>query len=86
MALRIHDDNQTVFATSINEQLRQLGVRRSKPILQQHVWHWITRAEEAPADVCIAIEKACTKRDPKRKVSRFELRPDVFGSTPEVST
>jgi DNA-binding transcriptional regulator YdaS (Cro superfamily) len=44
---------------------------------QQTVWNWAKRGEP-PADQCPAIEKAIDG-----KVTRYELRPDVFGDPPK---
>ncbi|MES1926538.1 helix-turn-helix domain-containing protein [Salinisphaera sp. T31B1] len=48
-------------------------------VKQQNVWLWLQR-NEAPAEHCIAIERACGG-----KVTRYELRPDVFGDCAEVA-
>jgi len=42
-------------------------------IKQGHVWYWL-KVGRIPAEHCIAVEKAT-----KRKITRFDLRPDVFG-------
>lgn len=52
---------------------RALGVRQS------NVWYWLNRAGAAPADYCAAIEKATEGR-----VTRQELRPDLFEVAPGV--
>lgn len=41
-------------------------------VRQGHVTKWLTRGW-VPAEVCIAIERAVESR-----VTRYELRPDVF--------
>jgi DNA-binding transcriptional regulator YdaS (Cro superfamily) len=44
---------------------------------QQTVWNWAKRGVP-PADQCPAIEAAVDG-----KVTRYELRPDVFGNPPK---
>lgn len=45
---------------------------------QPHVWNWLNRGNKrAPGEFCIAIEQATDGR-----VTRYELRPDVFGTGP----
>lgn len=48
-------------------------------IKQQNVWLWLQR-DEAPPEHCIAIERACAGQ-----VTRYDLRPDVFGESTEVA-
>jgi DNA-binding transcriptional regulator YdaS (Cro superfamily) len=45
-------------------------------VKQAHVWYWKENGE-VPPEHCIAIEIAT-----EGKVSRYELRPDVFGPEP----
>lgn len=44
---------------------------------QGHVGKWLHRDRKVPAEMCIAIERATGG-----KVTRYELRPDVFGDPP----
>lgn len=44
-------------------------------IKQGHVWWWLKESGRVPAEHCIAIENATG-------VTRYELRPDVFGPEP----
>lgn len=47
-------------------------------VKQAHVWYWLNEGgAQVPAEHCIAIEEATAG-----KVSRHELRPDVFGPKP----
>lgn len=48
------------------------------PVRQAHVWNWLNKGTRVPAEHCIAIERATAG-----EVSRYELRPDVFGPSPE---
>jgi DNA-binding transcriptional regulator YdaS (Cro superfamily) len=45
---------------------------------QGHVGKWLHRDLKVPAEVCVTIEKATGG-----KVTRYELRPDVFGDPPK---
>ena len=42
------------------------------------VSQWVTQRRPVPAERCIAIEKAANGQ-----VTRYDLRPDVFGTAPE---
>lgn len=42
------------------------------------VYQWLNGTRPVPAERCRAIEAACGG-----KVTRYELRPDVFGESPE---
>lgn len=44
---------------------------------QGHVGKWLHRDKKVPAELCIAIETAV-----RGAVTRYELRPDVFGAAP----
>jgi DNA-binding transcriptional regulator YdaS (Cro superfamily) len=46
-------------------------------INRRAVAQWIA-ADRVPAERCLAVEELCA-----RKVTRYELRPDVFGPAPE---
>ena len=43
------------------------------PIKQQHIWNWLNRDKEVPAEAVIPIEKATDGR-----ITRHELRPDLY--------
>lgn len=59
---------------SQRELARRLAVRMKDPkISQAHVWKWIQKGQ-APAEVCRAIEA-----EVEGKVTRYKLRPDVYG-------
>jgi DNA-binding transcriptional regulator YdaS (Cro superfamily) len=42
-------------------------------IKQQHVWNWLHRDRQVPAECVLAIERATGGR-----VTRHELRPDIY--------
>lgn len=46
---------------------------------QQTVHYWVSTAGKAPAEYVRAIEAAVDGQ-----VTRYELRPDVFGAAPET--
>lgn len=52
---------------------------REVRIAQGHVWNWlnITKSPMPPAEHCRAIEDSLDG-----KITRYELRPDVFGEKP----
>ncbi len=71
--------------TSIEQAVRLVGGQsalakklsfKHSNIKQQHVWKWV-RAGRVPAEYCNAIEKATNGA-----VTRYDLRPDVFGPAP----
>lgn len=60
-------DGQSALARAIGE-----------PIQQGHIWYWLREKDgQVPAEHCAAIERATDG-----KVSRHELRPDIFGPAP----
>lgn len=52
-------------------------------VLPQHVWNWVNRDKRVPPEHCRAIERATV--DKGSVVTRYELRPDVFGSGEEAA-
>lgn len=51
----------------------QSALAKAIGVKQAHIWHWLNRAKQVPAQHAIAIEKATGG-----KVKRHELRPDVY--------
>jgi DNA-binding transcriptional regulator YdaS (Cro superfamily) len=49
-------------------------------VKQGHIWWWLNRSRKCPANRAIAVEKAVDGR-----VTRYELRADVFREHPEQS-
>jgi DNA-binding transcriptional regulator YdaS (Cro superfamily) len=47
-------------------------------VKQQNVWQWLYDTGKPMSEYCIAIERATYGR-----VTRYELRPDVFGDLPQ---
>jgi DNA-binding transcriptional regulator YdaS (Cro superfamily) len=48
---------------------------------QGHIGNWLHRDKKVPAEVCADIEAATGG-----KVTREELRPDVFRTTPSIDS
>jgi DNA-binding transcriptional regulator YdaS (Cro superfamily) len=69
-----HD--QSPLRTAIDLIGGTSAVARAFSITPGAVSIWLQRGE-APADRCIRLEELC-----KRKVTRYALRPDVFGNAP----
>lgn len=49
-------------------------------VRQQHVWKWLNHQSgnpQVPPEYCVAIEEIVNGA-----VTRYELRPDVFGAAP----
>jgi DNA-binding transcriptional regulator YdaS (Cro superfamily) len=55
----------------------QSNLARAIGVKQQHVWNWLNRDGKPAAESVLSIEAATG-------VSRYELRPDVFGSEPST--
>jgi len=68
--------SQSALADKVNEYLLADG--RDPTITQRHVWNWLNRQHETPADCVLAVEAATG-------VSRYRLRRDVFGRAPRPS-
>ena len=43
-------------------------------VRQAHIWNWLNRDQRIPAERAIQVEVAV-----ERKVTREQLRPDIFG-------
>lgn len=46
-------------------------------VTQAFISQWVTGRRPVPAERCVAVERATDE-----KVTRYELRPDVFGDQP----
>lgn len=56
----------------------QSALARASGIRQQDIWYYLNRAKgRVPAEKCAAIERAVGG-----KVTRYELRPDIFDPAP----
>lgn len=69
---------QPKLARLLTEYHRQHGDEECC-IYQSHVWKWINKTKQGlPAEHCRAIEDITNGA-----VTRYELRPDVFGASAE---
>lgn len=57
----------------------QAPLARTLHVSQPVVWQWANGRRPVPAERCRDIEQATAGR-----VTRYQLRPDVFGSNPDV--
>lgn len=55
----------------------QSSLAKAIGVKQQHVWNWLNRDGKPAAEHVLGIEKATEGR-----VTRYDLRPDVFGQPP----
>lgn len=60
---------------AISEVGNQSKLAVSIGVKQAHVWYWLNKAKHVPAEHVIAIERATGG-----KVTRAELRPDLYGA------
>lgn len=58
--------------------LKGIGMLFTPPITPQAVFKWTQAGVMVPAERCMSIEIATSGR-----VTRYELRPDVFGTAPD---
>jgi DNA-binding transcriptional regulator YdaS (Cro superfamily) len=58
--------------------LRRRGFQKMSP---SHIRNWIKRDKKTPAEVCRHLEAIIDELG-KERVTRYELRPDVFGDEP----
>jgi len=56
---------------------RVAAFTKNDRIKQPHVWNWLNRDREVPADMVLAVE-ASTLDDGEPRVTRHELRPDIY--------
>ena len=56
----------------------QSALARAINARQQDVWYWLNVGKAVPAEYCRAIEAATGG-----KITRYQLRPDVFGDAPD---
>jgi DNA-binding transcriptional regulator YdaS (Cro superfamily) len=63
-------------------RLAHKSAGREVKVAQAHVWNWLNSSSpNPPAEHCIIIEQATNGA-----VTRYDLRPDVFGTSPEKQT
>lgn len=71
------DKTTSAIERAIEEVGGQVAMAERLNISPQAVNKW-ARKKQAPADRCLEIEKATAG-----KVTRYQLRPDVFGTRPD---
>jgi DNA-binding transcriptional regulator YdaS (Cro superfamily) len=69
--------NQYFKDIPLRSRMTQAEFGRQLGVTQQQVQHWIAGRQQPNARHVLAIEKMT-----KRKITRYELRPDVFGEKP----
>ncbi len=52
----------------------QSALARACGVKQGHIWHWLNKSLRVPAEHALAVERAT-----RGAVTRYELRPDLFG-------
>ena len=62
---------------AVNKTGSQLRLANEIGVEPARVWNWVHRDKKVPAEYCIAIESATAGA-----VTRYDLRPDVFGDAP----
>ena len=55
---------------------RVAEIKKNPRIKQAHVWNWLNRDKEVPADMVLAIEEAGAGKH--GAPSRHDLRPDLY--------
>jgi len=63
-----------VLSRAIENLGSQSALARACGVKQGHVWHWLNKSRNVPADYVLTIEAATGGA-----VTRHELRPDIFG-------
>lgn len=57
---------------------RVAAFKQNPKIKQAHVWNWLNRDGQVPADMVLAIEAATHDEHGRPKVTRHDLRPDLY--------
>lgn len=71
--------NTTPIQKAIDAAGGQASLARAIKVKSQVVWQWADGRRPVPAHHCLAIEQAA-----KGEVTRYDLRPDVFGDAPKA--
>lgn len=51
---------------------------KTKNVKQAHVWNWLNRDLEVPADMVLAVEASTSDDHGRPRVLRHDLRPDIY--------
>lgn len=74
------------LAGSQAELARRVAEFKENPkIKQAHVWNWLNRDHEVPAEMVLAVEAATNDEDGLPAVTRYQLRPDIYGAPPATA-
>lgn len=75
------------IAGSQAELARRVAEFKKNPrIRQAHVWNWLNRDKEVPADMVLAIEATTIDAQTGRpRVLRHDLRPDLYPEEREAA-
>ena len=71
-------DHEPLVRRAVELLGSQVALAQACGVKQQHVWRWLNRCKCLPAERALDIERATGGA-----VTRYHLRPDVFG--PPVS-
>jgi len=69
----------TVISKAVEQAGGQTALAAAIGVSQQMVWQWVNGRRPVPAKYCIAIEQT-----PGVTQTRYDLRPDVFGASPDA--
>jgi DNA-binding transcriptional regulator YdaS (Cro superfamily) len=73
--------NMPPIQRAVNIVGSQTALARKLSLSQGRVWQWLNDpSAKVPAERCIAIEQAT-----EGAVTRYELRPDIFGEAPKAA-
>lgn len=65
---------------------RVADFKKNPRIKQAHVWNWLNRDKEVPADMVLAVEAATVDEKTGRpRVLRHDLRPDLYPEEREAA-
>ena len=74
------------FQKAVDVVGSQAAMAKAIGVKPQHVWNWLNRDKDIPAEKVLAIEAATA--DPETgvpAVSRHDLRPDIFGAPSTIA-
>lgn len=67
------------IAGSQAELARRVAKIKADPkIKQAHIWNWLNRDKEIPADMVLALEASTHDEQGRPQVLRYDLRPDIY--------
>lgn len=68
----------SICGTQAELALRVASFKENPKIKQAHVWNWLNRDKQVPADCVLAVENATRDAKGNAQVTRHELRPDLY--------